>query len=199
MPAWMACGVAGTRLDDAERAALESIRPGGVVLFRRNVRTREELVELVGELRELPSRPYVAIDLEGGRVNRLEPLIGALPPAAVAVRAARPRSRPWGPRSAPPVPTSGSASTTHPCSTWPATAATSAARTAASAARQARLPPRRECAWPRSNGPASRGASSTTRAWGAGWSTRTCSSPSSATRCATSAPRSISCAVPVAP
>jgi beta-N-acetylhexosaminidase len=86
MPAWLACGVAGARLDGAERAALESICPGGVVLFRRNVHTRDELVELVGKLRELPSRPYVAIDLEGGRVNRLEPLIGALPPAAVAAR-----------------------------------------------------------------------------------------------------------------
>jgi beta-N-acetylhexosaminidase len=86
MPVWLTCGVAGTRLDSSERAELESIRPGGVVLFRRNVRTREELVELVGELRELPSRPYVAIDLEGGRVNRLEPLIGALPPAAAAAR-----------------------------------------------------------------------------------------------------------------
>jgi beta-N-acetylhexosaminidase len=84
---WLACGIAGMTLDEEERAVLEELRPAGVVLFKRNVVDRDQLSSLVRELRELPSRPYVAIDLEGGRVNRLEGLIGPLPAASEAARA----------------------------------------------------------------------------------------------------------------
>lgn len=85
--AWLACGIAGTSLDAGERAFLESLRPGGVVLFARNIGNAGEVRELVSELASLPSRPYVAIDLEGGRVNRLERLVGPLPSAADAAAA----------------------------------------------------------------------------------------------------------------
>ncbi len=84
---WLVCGIAGMTLDAEERSLLEQLRPGGVVLFTRNVAGNEQLAALVRELLELPSRPYVAIDLEGGRVNRLQGLIGPLPPAAQAARA----------------------------------------------------------------------------------------------------------------
>jgi beta-N-acetylhexosaminidase len=85
--AFLACGVAGPELDGEERRLLSELQPAGVVLFARNVADREQLASLVRELRELPSSPYVAIDLEGGRVNRLEGLIGPLPAAADAARA----------------------------------------------------------------------------------------------------------------
>ncbi len=84
---WLVCGIAGTALDGEERSLLGELQPGGVVLFARNVADREQLVSLVREVSELPSRPYLAIDLEGGRVNRLEALIGPLPAAADAARA----------------------------------------------------------------------------------------------------------------
>jgi beta-N-acetylhexosaminidase len=84
--AFLVCGVAGLALDAEERRLLEELKPGGIVLFARNVAERDQLVSLVRELRGLPSRPYVAIDLEGGRVNRLEKLIGPLPAAAEAAR-----------------------------------------------------------------------------------------------------------------
>ena len=93
MSAYLACGVAGKALDVAERALLERLRPGGVVLFARNVGDREQLRALTAELAALPSRPYVGIDLEGGRVNRLQPLIGPLPAAAAAARAGLPAVR----------------------------------------------------------------------------------------------------------
>jgi beta-N-acetylhexosaminidase len=83
----LVCGIAGLALDAGERALLNRLRPGGVVLFARNVADRDQLAALVRELRALPSRPYVAIDLEGGRVNRLAPLVGPLPSAAAAARA----------------------------------------------------------------------------------------------------------------
>lgn len=87
MNAWLACGVSGHELEPPERCELENLRPGGIVLFARNVRDRVQLAELVSALHELPGRPYVAIDMEGGRVNRLQSLLGALPsPASAAVR-----------------------------------------------------------------------------------------------------------------
>jgi beta-N-acetylhexosaminidase len=84
---WLVCGIAGAALDGEERSLLEELQPAGVVLFARNVADRGQLASLVCELRGLASRPYLAIDLEGGRVNRLEALIGPLPSAADAARA----------------------------------------------------------------------------------------------------------------
>lgn len=89
MSAFLVCGVAGPVLDEEERRLLSRLRPGGIVLFARNVSSVEQLRSLVGELRGLAGEPYVAIDLEGGAVNRLKPLIGELPSAARAVAAGR--------------------------------------------------------------------------------------------------------------
>lgn len=87
MRPWLSCGVAGAELRGDERRVLADLGPGGVVLFSRNVVSREQLRELVGALRGLPSRPYVAVDFEGGRVNRLKPIVGSLPsPAQAAAR-----------------------------------------------------------------------------------------------------------------
>ncbi|MFZ5787729.1 MAG: glycoside hydrolase family 3 N-terminal domain-containing protein [Acidobacteriota bacterium] len=90
MRPWLSCGVDGAELRDPERRLLADLAPGGVVVFARNVAGREQLRELVGELRALPSRPYVAVDLEGGRVNRLKLLIGPLPSPARAAAHGRP-------------------------------------------------------------------------------------------------------------
>jgi beta-N-acetylhexosaminidase len=85
--AFLVCGVSGQDLGAAERALLEELRPGGIVLFARNVADRRQLADLTTELLALPSRPYLAIDLEGGQVNRLEALIGPLRSAADAAGA----------------------------------------------------------------------------------------------------------------
>jgi beta-N-acetylhexosaminidase len=94
--AFLACGIAGPSLGREERRLLETLRPGGIVLFARNVVERSQLRALTGELRCLPSRPYVAVDLEGGRVNRLEPILGPLPSPAAAARAGLPAVRALG-------------------------------------------------------------------------------------------------------
>ena len=93
MNAFLVCGVAGPGLDEDERRLLEEVRPAGIILFGRNVVERGQLGELVGELSGLPSAPYIAIDLEGGRVNRLERLTGPLPSALDAARRGRPGVR----------------------------------------------------------------------------------------------------------
>ena len=85
--AFLVCGIPGTSLADDERRLLGEVRPGGVILFARNVGSREELAELVREVRALPCAPYVSIDMEGGRVNRRARGGGPPPSPAAAATA----------------------------------------------------------------------------------------------------------------
>lgn len=79
---WLVCGISGPELPHWERRLLETLQPGGIILFSRNIAEVEQVQALVKELRFLPGNPFVAIDLEGGFVNRLSSLIGELPPPA---------------------------------------------------------------------------------------------------------------------
>jgi len=78
----IATGIPGTELDTATRLALEDLAPSGVILFRRNFADIEQLRALVDALHELPSRPLVCIDHEGGSVVRLGEPFTHFPPAA---------------------------------------------------------------------------------------------------------------------
>ena len=77
-------GIPGPRLDAATRRILVERPPGGVILFRRNVRSAEQLRDLTGELHQLGAgaSPLIALDHEGGRVHRLPPPFTHFPPAA---------------------------------------------------------------------------------------------------------------------
>jgi beta-N-acetylhexosaminidase len=68
-------GCAGTRLTDDERGFLAAERPWGLILFKRNCRTKDQIRDLVDEFRDIVGRPEapVLIDQEGGRVQRLGP------------------------------------------------------------------------------------------------------------------------------
>ncbi len=76
-------GLPGVKLNAATRRVLESVRPGGVVLFARNIDSAAELRALTRALRsEFDYRPLLAIDQEHGRVNRLRTIIGEAPTIA---------------------------------------------------------------------------------------------------------------------
>src|SRR5581483_5785074 len=66
-------GLPGPTVDRRTRAFFAEHPPGGVILFRRNVRSAAQLRALVAALHEggagVP--PLIAIDHEGGRVHRL--------------------------------------------------------------------------------------------------------------------------------
>jgi beta-N-acetylhexosaminidase len=66
-------GIPGPSLDADTRAFLAEYTPGGVVLFKRNVQSATQLRRLVAELHAYGPgvAPIVAIDHEGGRVDRL--------------------------------------------------------------------------------------------------------------------------------
>ena len=83
----IAAGIPGPALDAASRRALAELRPGAVILFRRNVKSPAQMRALTAALHRLPSRPLVAIDHEGGRVTRLSPPFTAFPAAADVGRA----------------------------------------------------------------------------------------------------------------
>ncbi len=77
-------GIPGPALDPATRRVLTEHPPGGVVLFRRNIRSAGQLRDLVASLHELGAgvAPLIAIDHEGGRVDRLPRPFTHFPPAA---------------------------------------------------------------------------------------------------------------------
>jgi len=74
-------GLPGVDLDANDLAHLHHPAVGGVVLFTRNFRDREQLERLVCRIREIRNpRLLVCIDQEGGRVQRLRDGFTCLPP-----------------------------------------------------------------------------------------------------------------------
>ncbi len=65
--------VSGTSLSDAEKKLLEKSNPLGVSLFARNLKTKEQVKKLIKSIKETIARDdvLIALDEEGGRVNRL--------------------------------------------------------------------------------------------------------------------------------
>jgi beta-N-acetylhexosaminidase len=78
-------GVEGPELTALERAWLKLVRPGGVILFRRNIEQAAQVTALLREATEIAGSPlFRCVDLEGGLVDRLRDLIAPIPsPAAV--------------------------------------------------------------------------------------------------------------------
>ncbi|HVT96657.1 MAG TPA: beta-N-acetylhexosaminidase [Acidobacteriaceae bacterium] len=78
-------GLGGVSLSAEERAWLERIRPGGIILFRRNIESAAQVASLLRDAGEHSATPlFRCIDLEGGLVDRARDLIYPMPsPAAV--------------------------------------------------------------------------------------------------------------------
>ena len=65
------------------RQMLHRLQPGGVVLFARNLKTPRQTWELLrGCRRQLRVPPFLAVDMEGGTVDRFRQLLGPSPAAA---------------------------------------------------------------------------------------------------------------------
>ncbi|MFQ5609899.1 MAG: beta-N-acetylhexosaminidase, partial [Woeseiaceae bacterium] len=71
----------GRSLTPADRDLLLEPAVGGVILFSRNYESPEQIVDLVAGIRALRSPPLiVAVDHEGGRVQRFRDGFSAIPP-----------------------------------------------------------------------------------------------------------------------
>ena len=75
-------GLAGPELDADTRALIEEVKPGGVIIFGRNVTGPQQLRDLLDGVRELlPTTPLLGIDQEGGLVDRLRKIFTPMPSA----------------------------------------------------------------------------------------------------------------------
>jgi beta-N-acetylhexosaminidase len=84
-------GIPSPTISPETRSQLMNLRPSGVILFRRNYATPEQLTALCQELYALtPGQPLlIALDHEGGRVHRLAPPFTHFPAAAVVGQTGR--------------------------------------------------------------------------------------------------------------
>ena len=74
-------GFEGSRWSPALARLVGDVRPGGVILFGRNLTSNPRQVRALTDAfhRALPSPPFIALDQEGGRVSRLKPIVGPTP------------------------------------------------------------------------------------------------------------------------
>jgi beta-N-acetylhexosaminidase len=79
-------GISGHHLDRSTAKLFAAEPPGGIVLFDRNLDTPDQMIDLVAELRRVVPSAVLAIDAEGGRVDRLKGLVGPSPPASLLAR-----------------------------------------------------------------------------------------------------------------
>ncbi len=69
-------------LSDEEQQLVRHPAVGGVILFARNIRCRSQVADLAASLRELRPQLLLAVDQEGGRVQRLREGYTRLPSMA---------------------------------------------------------------------------------------------------------------------
>jgi beta-N-acetylhexosaminidase len=75
-------GLPGTELDRQTRELIEEIKPGGIILFGRNVESPQQVRELLDGARALvPTAPLCGVDQEGGLVDRLRQIFPPMPSA----------------------------------------------------------------------------------------------------------------------
>jgi beta-N-acetylhexosaminidase len=82
--------LAGTELSPAEKDKLLSPAAGGLIFFARNYESPEQLAQLVADIRAVRPELLIAVDHEGGRVQRFREGFTRLPPAACYETAADP-------------------------------------------------------------------------------------------------------------
>lgn len=80
--------LAGLSVSEEEAALLQHQQVGGIILFSRNFSNKAQLIELVKSVREIRADLLIAVDHEGGRVQRfreeftLIPAMGDILPVA---------------------------------------------------------------------------------------------------------------------
>ncbi|MGB6729387.1 MAG: glycoside hydrolase family 3 N-terminal domain-containing protein, partial [Terracidiphilus sp.] len=73
-------GLAGAELTGVERAWLKLVRPGGVILFKRNIKDALQTRALLDEVTSFCAPHAVrCVDIEGGTVNRVRDALAPLP------------------------------------------------------------------------------------------------------------------------
>jgi beta-N-acetylhexosaminidase len=88
-------GLGGTELTGLERAWLKLVRPGGVILFKRNIKDAMQTRALLDEATSFCAPHAVrCVDIEGGTVNRVRDALAPLPSAQAVGAAMRKLRKP---------------------------------------------------------------------------------------------------------
>ena len=73
-------GIPNSDFEEETRNLLLEISPGGVCLFTRNIREAAQTRRLLDDIRKsLSIEPFISLDQEGGRVDRLRKIIASMP------------------------------------------------------------------------------------------------------------------------
>lgn len=81
-------GIDDAKWGDSAERFLGAVKPGGVIFFQRNITSAPEFRGLVANVRgSLHSNPFLALDLEGGTVDRLRDVLAPLPTVSDVARA----------------------------------------------------------------------------------------------------------------
>lgn len=82
-------GLPGPEIDATASELLKNISPGGVCLFSRNIRERQQTRNLLDEIREKSAVPlFLSLDQEGGLVDRLRRVVTPMPaPNRIKIKA----------------------------------------------------------------------------------------------------------------
>ena len=76
-------GFDGAGISAGLRTAISTLKPGGIILFARNIVEPRQTWELLNETRSLARTPmFLCVDLEGGTVDRLKDVVASAPAAA---------------------------------------------------------------------------------------------------------------------
>ena len=60
------------KMDNTLKSALETVKPGGFILFKENITTYDATLKLIKEIKDMSNIPmFISIDQEGGNVQRL--------------------------------------------------------------------------------------------------------------------------------
>ena len=82
-------GLSDTVLQATDQELLQSCHAGGVILFDRNMKNKQQVADLIRELQKMTSPSlqlplFVAVDQEGGRVTRMRQAMIAAPSTSIA-------------------------------------------------------------------------------------------------------------------
>lgn len=71
----------GLTVTDAEQQLIAHPQTGGIILFSRNYQNKRQLQQLIQQIRQIKPEILIAVDHEGGRVQRFREEFTAIPPA----------------------------------------------------------------------------------------------------------------------
>jgi hypothetical protein len=71
-------GLSGIALTQAEKNLIEDKKPHGIILFTRNCKNAQQIIDLNRSVKDISPETKIFIDQEGGRVRRIKPPISGL-------------------------------------------------------------------------------------------------------------------------